>query len=506
MASMFLKIENPGVAPSESFTLIGASTKDSANGNTIGRFGTGNKQGISLLGRHKSFPTVFCGNLKMEFSTTPFKMSAGQRQHFNKIFVKYSGRTQEGKTRNDSAELGFVLENGQEDWTDVKLALREFVSNALDRAYEEEENEFIQTICKDKGVEWCDQAKVKGSIENVEWTNILREYRKTAKSYKNVTVEIVEENQVRAKTGTTRIFVPLSSDVLEFYQNIGKWFLHFSEPEALFSSVLLKKNRNIGSGKGAVIYRRGVFVREIEDQDSIFDYNLEGLKLDESRTADDYSCSWHAGFALATASTEIIQVFLNSLLSENHSWERDFATACFRVPSVSNWVQALGSLPKEVVFSRDSIFNQILQRKGYQVCTLPYGYVELFNRCNASTDEVVLTTDERSGKEYFDDDGRIQRSIDQCWNLLVKHGLTNGKCSPTGRYFVKIMDGGSQLWGYWSPTDGAMIHVHRDCSDTFMNKVVMEEIAHYVTGATDNSRDFQDFLLRLIAAMMGEAK
>jgi hypothetical protein len=28
-------------------------------------------------------------------------------------------------------------------------------------------------------------------------------------------------------------------------------------------------------------------------------------------------------------------------------------------------------------------------------------------------------------------------------------------------------------------------------------KVALEEVAHYVTGATDNSRDFQDFLLNL---------
>jgi major membrane immunogen (membrane-anchored lipoprotein) len=28
-------------------------------------------------------------------------------------------------------------------------------------------------------------------------------------------------------------------------------------------------------------------------------------------------------------------------------------------------------------------------------------------------------------------------------------------------------------------------------------KVALEEVAHYVTGATDNSRDFQDYLLEL---------
>jgi len=29
-------------------------------------------------------------------------------------------------------------------------------------------------------------------------------------------------------------------------------------------------------------------------------------------------------------------------------------------------------------------------------------------------------------------------------------------------------------------------------------KVALEEVAHYTTGATDNSRDFQDYLLDLV--------
>jgi hypothetical protein len=29
-------------------------------------------------------------------------------------------------------------------------------------------------------------------------------------------------------------------------------------------------------------------------------------------------------------------------------------------------------------------------------------------------------------------------------------------------------------------------------------KTALEEVAHWVTGATDNSRDFQDYLLRVI--------
>ena len=82
--------------------------------------------------------------------------------------------------------------------------------------------------------------------------------------WSGVKIEVVEESQVRAKKNFTRVFLPLSADVLEFYNNLGKWFLHFSEPESLGKAILPKKNRNLGDRKAAVIYRRGVRVREFE--------------------------------------------------------------------------------------------------------------------------------------------------------------------------------------------------------------------------------------------------
>ena len=56
-------------------------------------------------------------------------------------------------------------------------------------------------------------------------------------------------------------------------------------------AILPKNNRNLGDRKAAVIYRRGVRVREFEssDQESLFDYNLNDLTIDESRKASDWA-------------------------------------------------------------------------------------------------------------------------------------------------------------------------------------------------------------------------
>jgi hypothetical protein len=111
--------------------------------------------------------------------------------------------------------------------------------------------------------------------------------------WSGVKIEIVDEAQVRARRNYTRVFVPMNAEVLDFFNNLGRWFLHFSEPDMLGKAILPKNNRNLGDRKAAVIYRRGVRVREFEssDQESLFDYNLNDLTIDESRKASDWMSS-----------------------------------------------------------------------------------------------------------------------------------------------------------------------------------------------------------------------
>jgi hypothetical protein len=119
--------------------------------------------------------------------------------------------------------------------------------------------------------------------------------------------------------------VPLNSEVLEFYNNIGKWFLHFSEPESLDKAILPKKNRNIGNRTAAVIYRKGVRVREFESSEvpSLFDYNLDSLELDEARKVDDWRVRYAAGRAVRDADAETVAILLNSFNGQKY-WEHDF--------------------------------------------------------------------------------------------------------------------------------------------------------------------------------------
>ena len=488
----FLKIENPGQAPTEGFTVLGVSLADTlSNVGVIGQFGSGNKHSIAVLLRQNLSPVVFTGPLKMEFSTRPQTVSDGiASKDFGRVVVKFGGSDPvTGASRSSTEDLGFVLSYGEKDWDEVALALREFVSNAIDR-----------------------------SIREIgDWSGVK--------------IEVVSESQVRAKAGYTRVFVPLTSEVFQFYTDLGKWFLHFSEPQLLDQAILPKANRNLSDRKAAVIYRRGVRVREFEssDTESLFDYNLNDLKIDECRKASDWDVKHGAAKALASADKQNLAILFHRLLnSDRPAWEFSFDIYSLQ-PSFGeseevlarrrhNWSSAFQQVAGDdgVLTAKGTV--QQLERKGYVPVIAPENLVSAAGMYGVQTSACVLSTDELIGREISEAMPDAQAAVDFVWQWLGQIGLTNGKEKPPVRSFTSILDGGVMLNGYYR--DG-IVYIHRDLggsgsilggrhalSDRLV-KVALEEVAHYATnGATDNSRDFQDYLLEVAVklARLGEGK
>jgi hypothetical protein len=79
----------------------------------------------------------------------------------------------------------------------------------------------------------------------------------TAEDLSGVKVEVVDEGQVRAKRDHTRVFLPMNAEVLDFFNNLGKWFLHFSEPESLGKAILPKKNAPMPTPTKAIVRPTG---------------------------------------------------------------------------------------------------------------------------------------------------------------------------------------------------------------------------------------------------------
>jgi hypothetical protein len=421
---------------------------------------------------------VFCGTLKLEFFTRPQAVADGQvSKDFARVCVKYGGTDPiTGSSRSQTDDLGFVLDYGKQDWNEVALALREFVSNAIDRSIR----------------------------ERGDWSGVK--------------IEIVDDSQVRAKRDHTRVFLPLTPEVLTFYNNLGKWFLHFSEPESLQKQILPKQNRNLGDRKAAVIYRRGVRVREFEssDTESLFDYNLDDLTIDEARKASDWDVRHHCGQALANADKNILAILFDHLLnSDKSAWEFGFDIYSLQPtyrdsPEVEqrrrrNWQEAFSQVAGETaVLTGEGTVDQ-LERKGYKPVKAPENLVNAASRYGVQTPATVLSADEMCGRSITEPTPDAQAAVDTVWEWVEDNNLTNGKERPPVKCFTSILDGGVMLNGYYR--DG-LVYINADLAEGTSNrllKVALEEVTHFVTGATDNSRDFQDYLLDL-AVKLGRTR
>jgi hypothetical protein len=483
---LFLLIENPGVAPVEGFTMLGVSTTrmDSSSSNLIGQFGSGAKQAVGLLLRHDINPTVYCGTRKLEFHREPKPVTDGLLSHeYGAVVCNMSGKDERsGKSGRVRQELGFVLEHGVHDWDNLAMAIREFVSNALDRATRE------------------------------------------TGTWRNAVIDVVDESKMRAKAGHTRVFVPLAPEISKIHRELPKRFLHLGEPDSLTKRVLLKTDRNMDGRKSAAIYRNGVFVRQIDDErPSLFDYNLgDDLRMDESRNVNDSSCEDAASVALANADAATLVTLFRAIVDPDSPdyWEKDFSSydliepirygSSEKIKAIKEkwqaaWKLAVGDgvacMPIDYVV--DSLAS-----KGYRTITVRQSnWYEVLQRYGITTDVDVMTKDEREGKQMLPPTDDTLAVANEIWGELEARGMTNGKLLPGIRCYMMLTDnGGKQTLGYHL-MGTSEICIHADIAtgrSAILHYVMLEELAHYITQAGDFTRDFQNFAFGLAAKLLME--
>lgn len=457
---MYLLIENPGVAAAESFTLLGASNK--AGSDAIGQFGSGTKFGVLALLREGLSPTIYCGNLKLEFGTKDIVFDGCEQKQ---VFVKLSGKVHDGsssvgKTVNRTQDLSLVLRYGEIDWKDSRLALREFVSNALDA--------------------------VKGD-------------------HTQVRVEIVAEP--RAKAGTTRVFVPLTDAGRDFVTNLSQWFLHWSDKPWRTCPVLDKAAQG-----PARIYRRGVFVREITRHNSLFDYNLDHLPLDEARVADDWSVAYYAARAVRLNPRSTTFARILALGNDDNVWEQDFNLSDeydsqeHKAKQAEAWQSAAEhALGDKVVLAEQTTDTTLAEGKGYKIKRVPYRVAQAAKQFGLRTPDKILTADEREGR-------RIDREahpaalvvVTNVWAQLQQFGLTRGEQYPQVFTYEEHISGGSRTLGFYRDNGVYINRCLLSATETSpeLFAVALEEIGHHITKATDNSRDFQEFFIQALTKIL----
>ena len=124
-------------------------------------------------------------------------------------------------------------------------------------------------------------------------------------------------------------------------------------------------------------------------------------------------------------------------------------------------------------------------------------------RCGVKTAASVLDGHESNGKQILPATNAAIEAVDTVWSWLQQANMTQSKKKPLAACFRECMQAGSETMGFYR--DG-MVYFKEDIAtavNKYLLQTALEEVAHYVTGATDMSRDFQNFLIQVIVEIKG---
>ena len=336
---MFLLVQNPGVAPVEGFTLLGVcTTRDCGVEGAIGQFGSGNKHAINVLLRAGLKVVVYCGKTRLDFQTRDDEIDDGlTRKPVKRVMCKLGG------TSTRTIDLGWVLDFGAIDWTDLGMAMREFISNAIDRTLREENGEFSRR-CSDGRLCVTASRRREGQGEGRLHPRLRRVERGSAAVLGRVAQSVPA---LFRPTRAGQAVVPAQGQ---------------PEPQRQEDGRDLPGRRLGPRDRGAT-------------DDSVYDYNFKQaeLQIDECRNSSDYTIKAAIAKLYRKASApELVPVF-KALVDQKPTFE-DTLDPHYICPSwetpqpeqQKNWQQAWQAVAADAVLCGPSAtIVEFVERKGY---------------------------------------------------------------------------------------------------------------------------------------------
>jgi hypothetical protein len=369
-----------------------------------------------------------------------------------------------------TAPLPISLDYGQQDWDDPIMGVREFVSNALDAA-----------LAQGLG------------------TNSVRVER-----YDTVP---------KGEAGCTRVFIPLRDTVADFLNHLGDYFLHFWRVGGEKVNLIPHKE---GEDRPARIYRRGVFVREIQSNSSamaskaLFDYNLHDVQIDEARKLNDYSVRKECAHTLTQygEASDLARV-LREFICGRSCWEGEYQHWDLRdhsgINTFGKWKEAIALvLPANHVFSPLELAPYVIDA-GFHPIITPQGWYEVLRiRAYNKTADGVLDDNAKEGRKLIAATPAMHNAVNWAYNIIAAFdALAEYRKCPTVAAFTEPRQGEKIRLGFYDHSEKKVYFNHEVYGqlpepNRGMLTTALHELAHHCSGASDNTREFEDWLIRLI--------
>lgn len=340
--------------------------------------------------------------------------------------------------QGEQHKTGMCLDFGALDWDTISMSLREFICNALDQGESIHECVFM-----------CEA--------------------------------------VNPSPEETRIYISAENEGVSCYwERIRDNFLHFDNLE---SQEIIPSN-----SKTTKFYRRGVYVTESKsDTPPLFTYNFQNGRIDESRNLDGAAVSSIAARLLVKSSERLSEVF--SSFGQTKKWEHNIGDSLYyssnredKQNALTAWSQVFGDKP----FAVGSEESERLTKKKIPHAVVPLSYSSYLRFCGIQTAKELLSKLDEWNAEECEATESAMDTFKRVWRWLEGVRLTEGKDFPSVKCFSMPMKNGEEKMGFYK--DGTVyLNLDYDTNE----QTALEELAHYITGAEDETRDFQDYAFRL---------
>lgn len=288
--------------------------------------------------------------------------------------------------------------------------------------------------------------------------------------------------------GLTQIVLDITGAVNDFLANLDEWYVN--KP---LDATFTPHTKQTG-----LCYLKGVKVGQIDvaEHPCLFNYNFKEAKLNESRTIDSDTLRGLAAHLIGTNFDHLCEIFRNIT-------KKFFETNAFNTYSVHYYGEESSSRIRNAwkTVHSDAVPCTQMDQKFFISKKIPHVVVPMKWYDILSSTYVRLGYDKQAQSaeekyQFSPATTEMQLMLDRGWEIISSVRLTNFKHKPACGAFTQIMSEGSQTMGlYFKST------VWFNLDEPPSLQTCLEELTHHITGANDETRDFQDFALRLAARL-----
>lgn len=207
---------------------------------------------------------------------------------------------------------------------------------------------------------------------------------------------------------------------------------------------------------------------------------------------------------MANSNADNIEKFVESLQGDNLFWEHEFepyGLTNVKANQLTIWMNAFNKITNNKGVISKGTHADAVQRKGYQPIKVNDGVYQLLEKAGAKRTIDVLSNNELLQRTIQPPSQNILNAFHKIYQKLHELNLTQHKPVPNVFQFTSNMNSGSTTFGF-QENDAIFINSVLDGKSIELDKVILEEIAHYLTDALDETRDLQDWAFLVAAKLL----